>query len=168
MIRAKTSSRTTYKGSSMEGDTEVVQQDPYPNLLQIGIRRLRGHLTRFGYGIAETRPRADQYFLRFGTDEASLLVSISVDAAGWQLVFIGRGVKYESDELKTRVPTLEALGELLKGINPPTASNAPPKPKQMAEGKDNRLAYLAGAFAPSSITVDDLLHEKATTWQKPT
>jgi len=152
----------------VEGESEVVRRDPYPDLLQVGIKRLRGHLARFGYGIAETRPRADRYFLRFGTDEASLIVSISVDAAGWQLVVVGRGIKYDTGELVSRVPTLEALGELFAKVNPPPAPHSPPKPKQrVTESSGDRAAYLAGAFEPTSVTVDELLREEGAAWRQP-
>ena len=145
----------------MEGDNEVVPRNPYPDLLMTGITRLKDHLAKFGYGLAETRPRADRYVLRFGVEAASILVSISVDAVGWQLALIGRGVKYDTGDLTTKVPTLEALDELLSRVSPPPAPFAPPKPQQkVAESyNDNRLLELAGVPCDSPQSVDDLLVE---------
>ena len=146
-----------------EGEAEVTPRDPYPDLLQTGIQRLKTHLARFGYGIAETRPRADRYFMRFGTSGHGLLASISVDVAGWQVVVLGNGVRYDTGELTTRVPTLEALDDLLSQIQPPPAPVSRPKPKQkLSEAHFDRIAILAGAVQCSPPTVDDLLGE--TTW----
>jgi len=140
----------------------VTPRDPYPDLLQTGIQRLKTHLARFGYGLAETRPRADRYFLRFGTGGHGLLASISVDVAGWQVVVLGNGLRYDTGELTTRVPTLEALDGLLDQIQPPLAPIPRPKPKQqLSETRLDRLAILAGAVQCSPPTVDDLLGETA-------
>lgn len=149
----------------MEGEIEVVPHDPYPELLQAGISRLKAHLARYGYGLAETRPRADLYYLRFGNVECGLLASISVDAAGWHLVIVGQNVRYEPGELTTRVPTEAAFAELLQQVTPPPSPVPRPKPKpRMAEGRMDRLAVLAGSVKLRPPTVDDLLGEDGE-WQ---
>lgn len=144
-----------------EGETEVTTpRDPYPDLLQTGIQRLKKRLELFGYGLAETRPRADRYFLRFGTTTQGLLASISVDAAGWQVVLLGNHVRYDTGELTTRVPTLEALDDLLDRVEPPLSPVPRPQPKpRLAESRLDRLAVLAGAVHLPHLTVDDLLKD---------
>jgi len=142
----------------MEGAVEVVPHDPHPDLLQAGISRLKAHLARYGYGLAETRPRADRYFLRFGNVNCGLLASISVDAAGWQLVIVGQNVRYESGELTTQVPTEAAFAELLRQVTPPPSPMPKPKPRsQMTESRMDRLSVLAGSVLLPPPTVDDLL-----------
>ena len=148
-----------------EGDAKVMARDPYPDLLQTGIQRLKERLKRFGYGLAETRPRADCYFLRFGTDEAGLMVSISVDTAGWQMVMLGKNIRYDTGEITTKTPSLEALDSILQRIEPPRAPNLQTRkrePQQVVESRHNRMAVLAGAIQLSPPTVDDLLGE--TIW----
>jgi hypothetical protein len=139
-----------------------VTHDPYPGLLQTGIQRLKARLAKFGYGLAETRPRADRYFLRFGNVGCGLLASISVDAAGWQVVVLGNRVRYDTGELTTRVPTVEALDDLLDRLDPPPSPTPPPEPRQrMTESRMDRLVVLADAVRLSPPTVDDLLGETA-------